>query len=698
MTYCHLRGVKVYVAINTMIKENEIDACIQDVNFIISSCCDAIIIQDLALAKIIHDCAPKFPIHISTQAGICNVEGAKFAKSNGASRIILAREVSLANIKRIKQAVDIEIEYFVQGALCVCYSGNCYFSSIVDGNSGNRGHCMQPCRKKMTLKGDEFEVDGYNLSPHDLNMSDKIDDLINAGVTSFKIEGRLRSSEYVYFSTNLYSQALKTGKKSKSIEDNMRTSFNRGDYSTGYLEGRRSKIIFNKIQGNIGREIGLITNVSRERGFVNTSYKPTAGDGFKVVRKGIEAGGGFFSKTCRTQNDGFELIGKNIRFGDVIRITSSKSNEDFVKNLETKVSVNISYSVKMGHPIEILMWNSSITAKIISNIIPEAAKTSAITKDAFEIQLMRLGDTDFICKEISGEFQDGIFIVKSQINGLKRQVSEKFLEEFSKLDLPLDSNEVSLKKSLCTNDKLLKKVRSIIVNENNFNFNFIEEFDLVIFKPTNYAMDLIKDFACSIQKEKYLYIPNFITSADLSHIESILEKGLFDGVYVDGYNGITLAKNFNINLFLGANINIANTLIERSNLVDYKYLALSKELNSKELNKFDKNNFILSNGSFAVMTFVHCPLINAQVCNCNNCKFENVEYIDEGNRHFKLTKSKINGCLFTLLNTTDVNISNDTKHNELYDYSNYSRIETEQLLNDELKNSIAKGHYNRGVQ
>ena len=689
--------MKVYVALNTMVKNQEINDCLEDVNFIISSSCDAIIIQDLALAKIIHKCAPNFPIHISTQAGICNVEGAKFAKEIGATRIILAREVSLANIKRINQAVDIEIEYFVQGALCVCYSGDCYFSSIIDGNSGNRGRCMQPCRKKMTLKGESFEVDGYNLSPHDLNMSEKLEDLISAGVTSFKIEGRMRSSEYVYFATKLYSQSVKTGKKVKSIEENMKSSFNRGDYSTGYLDGRKSNVIYNKIQGNIGREVGLITDVSREKGYVETSYKPTIGDGFKVVRKGVEAGGGVFAKTCRTDNNGFEVIGKNIRFGDVIRITSSKSNEDFVKNLETKVSINLSYIVKLGQPIEITMTSPQITAKFISEIFPEPAKTSAITKDAFETQLMKLGDTDFICDDINGEFQDGLFIVKSQINGLKRQVSEMYLEQFIKLDLPLDNNKVTLDTFKTTREKSNNKIKAIIVNENNYDLDYISNFDVAIFRPTDYTNESCEKFIKKISKEKYLYIPNFITSADLSHIEGILEKNTFDGIYVDGYNGVNLAKKFNIQLFVGTNLNVSNELVEKSNLFNEKYLAVSKELNSKELNNLSTSSFILSKGSFAVMTFVHCPLINAKVGNCNDCKFENVEYVDESKRHFKLTKSKINGCLFTLLNNTDINISGG-KHNELYDYSNYTRDETIQLINDELINPMAKGHYNRGVQ
>ena len=198
--------------------------------------------------------------------------------------------------------------------------------------------------------------------------------------------------------------------------------------------------------------------------------------------------------------------------------------------------------------------------------------------------------------------------------------------------------------------------------------------------------------------EKFLYIPSFITSADLSHLETILENVKFDGVYVEGYNGMNLAKKFNIKLFIGTNTNIANTLIERTNLVEYKYLAISKELNNKESKCFSTNNFVLSKGSFPVMTFVHCPLINANICNCNDCKFEDVEYVDEGNRHFKLTKSKINGCLFTLLNTTDIAIDSSLKHNELYDYSNYTNEETLKIINGELVNSIAKGHYNRGVQ
>ncbi|MBR2159943.1 MAG: U32 family peptidase, partial [Clostridia bacterium] len=141
ISYCHLRGVKVYVAFNTLVKDGEFSDAKNYVDFIVNSNADGIILQDMGILYYVHSVYPDFPIHVSTQAGISTVEGARFMKNLGASRVVLARETSLEVVKQIHQCVDIEIEYFVQGALCVCYSGNCYMSSIIDGNSGNRGLC-----------------------------------------------------------------------------------------------------------------------------------------------------------------------------------------------------------------------------------------------------------------------------------------------------------------------------------------------------------------------------------------------------------------------------------------------------------------------------------------------------------------------------------------------------------------------------
>ncbi len=208
INYAKIFNVKVYLTVNTLVKNDELKSFIDTIIKAYSLGVDAFILQDVFLGKYLKSIIPKINLHLSTQAGVSNVYGAKLAKDYGFTRVILARETPLEDIKKIANLIETEV--FVQGALCTCFSGHCYFSSFIGGNSGNRGYCKQPCRKKCSYynnKGQEL-TSGYSLSLADLNLSSKLNKLKNVGVSSIKIEGRMRSKEYVYYSTKLYNEAL----------------------------------------------------------------------------------------------------------------------------------------------------------------------------------------------------------------------------------------------------------------------------------------------------------------------------------------------------------------------------------------------------------------------------------------------------------------------------------------------------------
>ena len=180
-----LFGVKIYVALNTIIKTEEIDSFLQSLLFAWNNGADAIIMQDVFLGKLVHDQYPEIVLHLSTQAGVCTLDGAKLAKEYGFSRVILARETPISAIEEIAQYIETEV--FVQGALCTCFSGQCYFSSFAGGNSGNRGRCKQPCRKQYAYDRNGILEKNYALSLSDLCVGEDIEKLRQAGVVSFKI-------------------------------------------------------------------------------------------------------------------------------------------------------------------------------------------------------------------------------------------------------------------------------------------------------------------------------------------------------------------------------------------------------------------------------------------------------------------------------------------------------------------------------
>ena len=204
--YAHALGVRVHVALNTLIKEDELARFFENVAAAWNAGADALIIQDIFLGKRIKELYPEIVLHLSTQAGVCNIYGARLAKRMGFTRVILARETPFEDIEKI--AAEMETEVFVQGALCTCFSGQCYMSSFAGGNSGNRGLCKQPCRKKYRIDRAGHESYSYALSLSDLCAAKDVPALVRAGVCSFKIEGRMRSAAYVGAAVKYYKDVL----------------------------------------------------------------------------------------------------------------------------------------------------------------------------------------------------------------------------------------------------------------------------------------------------------------------------------------------------------------------------------------------------------------------------------------------------------------------------------------------------------
>ncbi len=200
----HLFGVKIYVAMNTLVKDAEKEDFIRTLLRVYNMGADAVILQDIFLGKYLHEQYPLIPLHLSTQAGTNNLYGARLAKEYGFSRVILARETPIAEIKKI--AAEIETEVFIQGALCTCFSGQCYLSGFAGGNSGNRGRCKQPCRKKYSYDRAGYEQKEYALSLSDLSVGEKIAELKAAGVTSYKVDVRMRRCEYVEAALQYYQK------------------------------------------------------------------------------------------------------------------------------------------------------------------------------------------------------------------------------------------------------------------------------------------------------------------------------------------------------------------------------------------------------------------------------------------------------------------------------------------------------------
>lgn len=253
--FCHLHGVKLYVAVNILIKESEMDKALSYVKFLIKSGVDGIIIQDLGLMTLVRKMSPEIFINASTQMSIGSYRGVNLAKKLGANRVVLARELGMDEIKAIKEKTDIELETFVHGALCMSWSGQCLMSSVIGGRSGNRGLCAQPCRLNYTLLSDGKKVSENLplLSLKDICLADKLSEL-SGSADSLKIEGRMKSKEYTASVTALYKKAI-MGKITQDEIDKTLSFFSRGGSTCGYFNGRQfDKMMDYEVSGKVSAQ------------------------------------------------------------------------------------------------------------------------------------------------------------------------------------------------------------------------------------------------------------------------------------------------------------------------------------------------------------------------------------------------------------------------------------------------------------
>ena len=309
--YAHARGVKVYVTANILLADTELREAVRFLHSIYNAGADAAIVPDLGLIRLARRVVPELELHASTQMTAHNLPGVEFLRDAGLKRVVLARENDLESIRRIRELAGVQLETFVHGALCVCYSGQCLMSSLIGGRSGNRGRCAQPCRLEYRLvddKGrglaDPGEVGEYLLSPRDLNISRHIPELIKAGIDSFKVEGRMRRPEYVATVIRIYrgliDRALSGTEYAVTEREAVELAqiFNRG-FSTGYFFDNPGRdLMSHKRPNNRGVLLGRVKRYNHRTGCVELALEAPlrAGDGIEVW---VTRGGRVGAEVCR---------------------------------------------------------------------------------------------------------------------------------------------------------------------------------------------------------------------------------------------------------------------------------------------------------------------------------------------------------------------------------------------------------------
>lgn len=371
--YCHVYNVKVHCAINTLIKEAELESAVAAAKRVYDCGVDAIIIQDIGLAAHLRRILPDIELHASTQMTVTSLEGARYLKEHGFSRVVLAREMSISEIEAIAKGIDIELEVFIHGAICMCYSGQCLMSSVIGGRSGNRGRCAQPCRLSYELiRNGNREAAAYALSPKDMALIDHLQELDRIGVTSLKIEGRLKSAEYVSAVTGIYRKYLdKPGKVRKEDMRELTAAFSRSGFTDGYFTGRlgRSMMAHDNPANNSGSE------------FTEEAKKRASGEIIRRIPINVFA---------------------SLAVDDVLRVT--------------------------GYD------NDGNCTSVFGDIKAEAAVNKPLTGERLSEQLSRLGSTPFYAADINAAAENGITIPVKEINEVRRRMCHELEEMRARRD------------------------------------------------------------------------------------------------------------------------------------------------------------------------------------------------------------------------------------------------------------------------
>ncbi|MDE7082726.1 MAG: U32 family peptidase [Clostridia bacterium] len=621
--YCHALGVKVYVAMNTLVKDGELD------DFIVSAVkawnkgADAIILSDIFVGKFLKESCSEMVLHLSTQAGVCNAYGAKLAKEYGFSRVILARETAIEDIEEITKIIETEV--FVQGALCTCFSGQCYLSSFAGGNSGNRGKCKQPCRKKYSIDREGFEESAYRLSLSDLSVGENIERLISAGVASFKIEGRMRRPEYVSAAVKYYVNLIDNCSTDSDFSDLKRT-YNRGNYTKGLAFGQDKSFLSPQVQGHIGEFVGVI-KVENGKFVCICRQNFTKGDGFKILRNGKEVGGA--SYLCGTKN-GFVLSTKaRLRNGDKVFITTDTALNARLLSAEKKLPVKLEINLISGKKAEIFINGMAF----YGDKHLESAQNRPLTVEDIKVAFKKVDKYPFEVRFL-GVNTDGVFMPASELNALRRTSYGNFYKSITENFHNIITPNFNFSQKISEKNT---KVAAICTNLHNLNA------DIGILKLSDFNSD-ISALTKGFKGEKYLYIPPYLTGKEIQEVKKIIP--FFDGIYSDGTYAIALAKELGIPLFAGTGFNISNRI--DTALCKAEYIALSKELTVSEADKISMGNtFYLTAGDIKVMDLIYCPFEKK----CASCdKRENYTLTDENGRQFPLRRYGTGACRFELYN------------------------------------------------
>jgi len=739
--YCHIYGTRLYVTLNTLVKDNELKEIMEYVGFLYSVGVDALIVQDTGLIYLIRNNFPNFEIHASTQMTVHNGGGALFLKNMGFKRIVLSRELSLKEIDYISNTLKVETEVFVHGALCICYSGQCLMSSIIGGRSGNRGRCAQPCRLPYTLidKNTSREHKAYLLSPKDICTLDNLKDIVATGTSSLKIEGRMKKPEYVSGVVEIYRRAIDNvynSKIQKLDEDTkvLTQLFNREGFSKAYLYGNSGKdMMAYKVPKNSGIKIGkvnadlsvtLLEKVALKDGIMFND------DGFaisKITVNGVEVPSAIMGDRVLLKPTKFKTGDFLYKISDVELMSElSKSYSDAFGR---KIELNLSIDFSVNKPLHISTSYMGKNFKAFGETV-QAALNKPLDRDRIIKNLSKTGDTPFKINEVNFEnFEDG-FVPMAALNSIRRELTQdiqnyligKYKREKITTQINYDKKHSlkEAKNNLELEDRKESNMPETLIyvsNEQQLSAVLEMGFDNIAINP------FMRE--CNISFNKYdvniyLKVPNIINGEFESVCEFIENNlGSIKGI-ITANLGIINRYNKKISIIGDYKLNAFNSYAGDFYKEFLTGTCISAELNQKEIKEMGSKSSlplqIMVYGKYELMVSEYCAIGSVfgnksdnQTC-VEKCTSGCYTLKDRMGEEFRINTDKY--CRSYIYNNVPVNlISNMTEivKNNIscfrLDFIHENYEETLEVLQNYIKRTwstefknYTRGHYKRGVE
>ncbi|MBO4823124.1 MAG: U32 family peptidase [Clostridia bacterium] len=653
VAWAHLYHVKVYVTINILISDDEVDDFLATVRACVRAHVDAYIVQDFGMAQLLQRTFPGIVLHASTQMGIHNLSGAKVLEKLGFKRVVLARETKLDDIKLIRQHTKLEIEYFVQGALCVAFSGNCYLSSIKNGNSGNRGKCLQLCRLPYQVyAGEKLLNAGYFLSAKDLCLMQRLPELIAAGVDCLKIEGRLKRASYVAQVVRSYRQALDdwAGTDVAAEQRKISTLFARGAFNENAYLHHNFAIINPQVGHHQGKKIGMVVDTVRFKNIFKITLQIDApigqNDAIRLVQGNRQFSIGV-GNVNQLSNGCVDIFSKqNVPAGAEVYLLKSAAKEKVLADFVRYLPIDFYFTGRIGAPAQLVANHGAVSVMVKSEQPLAAARTAGLTTAQVQKQLSKLNDTPFRLHHLEINL-DAVFMAVSALNDLRRKaviaLKQAVLDQYH-AGLPAISetkcDQLPVLNTPPQNFYLVSDVRDLQqVDWHDYG---------VIICPREYSLATVERLVSAVvalgveRKLIYLNLPVVATEAEMELLDHILSAQKM-GIVANNYAHLRWVQQYPT--VAGTGLNVYN---------QYTAAALIKLGCQNIIWSIEKTptcacGSALVSGYPALMTLCHCPVQTVYGSDCTQCHYHNnLIYQDEKQNRYRFRRVKISHCYFEL--------------------------------------------------